>query len=138
MKKAIIICMLIIPFLASSGQSKKELRKERRQQREEKYNEEWSKSKKTFTSNFDESGYYLQKASSFIVTGSVLEILGAATIAVGSNSDSKDAMTVGGATLSAIGLIVQIIGFSKIGKAGDALRKANKISFSGTGISYSF
>lgn len=98
-------------------------------------------------SNMSDVGQSLTSASSFLLGGTALELIGGGIIGYSAHTtinyrgqkemESEGGMYAGIAS-AGVGLICQIIGFIKIGKAGRALRDNETVSFSGNGISLHF
>jgi len=95
----------------------------------------------------EDVGQSLTSASSFLLGGTALELIGGGVIGLSAhtsvdyrgnrNMESEGGMYAGIA-VAGLGLIGQIIGFIKIGKAGRDLRNTESVSFSGNGVSFNF
>lgn len=134
MKRLILFALLLIliPFIVSAQKKESWWTRGREEAKQQKIE---NRKPDTFKSGFDEAGFHLQKASSFLMGGTICELLGGGIVALGSSSRGEDKTVIAGAAVAGVGVIFQIIGFSRLTQAGESLRK---IKFSGNGLSYTF
>lgn len=136
MIKILFSLLLIIPLAA--GAQKKNIWQ--RQREATQLEREQRKMNKSFTGKIDESGFHLQKASNYLIYGTVCELVGGGVIAAGSSNNTdgeNDALIAGGGILIAGGIVFQIISAIQLSKAGKNLRES-KITFTKSGLSYTF
>lgn len=75
----------------------------------------------------------MQRAGSFLVGGTICELLGAGVIIGGNSSDRNgDAAIIGGGIMAGAGLILQIVGYSQLIQSGKIIRG---VAFTGKGVS---
>jgi len=135
MKRLPILLFILMPAICLAQKKESWWQRGREEQKQENAN---NRKPESFASPFDESGYYLQKGGSLILGGSVCEILGAGLAIAGASQkgqDKSDGVVIAGGVIAGAGLIVQMVGFSKLIKSGEVLRK---IKFTGNGLSFSF
>lgn len=94
----------------------------------------------------DDAGLHLQKASTFLLAGTIAELAGGAAIALTVNvkpqtyyNDDKDKKNgiYAGCAIAGAGLIMQIIGLIQLNKAGQTMR-SQSVQFNENGVSVSF
>lgn len=132
MKQALFILLFTIPILTHAQQ--KESWWKRARERAKQENEEYKKPV-AFNSIFDQAGYDIQKGSSLFIDGIACEIIGGGVLAVGSSQSDGDNIAITGGAVAVAGLVLQLVGLSKIGKGGKELRS---VKFTGNSVSFVF
>lgn len=87
------------------------------------------KYQETFQTALKNSGYQLKSGSACVLGGFSLDIIGGALIIAGSTNSTAPALLYVGGGLSVVGLILKIVGFSKINKSGKFLIDASKVTY---------
>lgn len=137
MKNILIIALLLLP-LFSTAQSKYKQRREEMKREYEQAKQQRTLNK-TFAPGLDEAGYHLQRAASDYTTSILLTatggVFGAAAM-VGEGGQTAGIIIIGIGALS--GVMFHLFGNNELRKAGAAMRKQAKLSFSGNKLSLSF